>query len=466
MTKDDDQDRGRHRRHDPHERAGAHPSHGGSNSGAGTTVHRRHTARTDPFRALRNRNYRLFAAGFLCGSTGLQMLAAAVLWEIWQRTHDPLWLGYSGLARAAPVILLSLPAGHLADIVSRRAVVLVTQSLFTLIALLFALSAWFVGPNWLLLALLFLSGVVRAFNGPARASLLPLLVPRPRFENAVTWNGAIFQFAALAGPLIAAGMIATIGGTASVYATSAVLCSIFAGATLFLKPRREPHSGARFTPRSMLAGMGHIVREKTIFGAITLDMLAVLFGGATALLPYFADEVLGAGAIGYGLLRAAPNIGAIAMALALTAKPKLSPAGPMLLGSVVIFGLTIIGFGLSTSLALSIILLAIGGAADNVSVIIRHVLVQARTPNALRGRVSAVNTVFIECSNELGAFESGLVAAWFTPVISVISGGVGTIVVVGAVALLFPALRRLQDLRQVDPALDSVAAPVGTTTGR
>lgn len=426
----------------------------------------RRRVRTDPFRALRNTNYRIFASGFLCGSTGLQMLAAAVLWELWQRTHDPLWLGYSGLARAVPVILLALPAGHLADIVSRRTVLIVTQSLFAVIALGFTLSAWFGGPNWLLLLLLFASGVVRAFNGPSRASLLPLLVPRSRFENAVTWNGAIFQFAALAGPLLAAGVIVRTGGTTAVYAACTVLCAIFAFATIFLRPRSAQRSTARFTPRAMLAGMGYIVREKTIFGAITLDMLAVLFGGATALLPYFADEVLGAGAIGYGMLRAAPNAGAIVIALLLAAKPRLTPAGPLLLGSVALFGLTWIGFGFSTSLPLSIALLAIGGAADNVSVIIRHVLVQARTPNQLRGRVSAVNTVFIECSNELGAFESGAVARWFSPFVSVVSGGVGTLVIVGAVALLFPALRRLHTLRSIDSTPEAGSAPVGTTTGR
>jgi len=445
----------------------------GAHDGAAAAGHARHPVsahrrrpRTDPFRALRNRNYRFFALGFICGSTGLQMLAAAVLWELWVRTKDPLWLGYSGLARAAPVILLSLPAGHLADIVSRKTVLVVTQSLFALMAAVFALSSWLHGPNWLLLVLLFASGVVRAFNGPARASLLPLLLPRSRFENAVTWNGAIFQFAALAGPLIATGMIAWLGGTAPVYAASAILCSVFAVNTVFLRPRSAPRSGARFTPRAMLAGMVHITREKTIFGAITLDMLAVLFGGATALLPYFASEVLGAGAIGYGLLRAAPNAGAIVVALVLAARPRLSPAGPMLLGSVALFGLTIIGFGLSTSLPLSIALLALGGAADNISVIIRHVLVQTRTPNQLRGRVSAVNTVFIECSNELGAFESGFVAWWISPFVSVVSGGVGTLVVVGAVALCFPALRRLREMREIDSTPEADASPIGTTTGR
>lgn len=394
------------------------------------------------------------------------MLAAAVLWEIWERTQSPLWLGLAGLARALPVIVLALPAGHLADIVSRRRVLFVTQALFALCAAGFALNAWLHGPNWMLLLLMMLSGAVRAFNGPARAALLPMLVPPRRFENAVTINGAIFQFAALAGPLLAAGMIALSGETAWVYVTSAVLCGVFSVTAVALVPRPAAAVKVPFTARTMVAGLGHIVRERVIFGAITLDMLAVLFGGATALLPYFADEVLGAGPLGYGLLRSAPNAGAIVMALLLATKPRLSPAGPMLLASVAAFGITIIGFGLSTSLTLSILLLGLGGAVDNVSVIIRHVLVQARTPNSLRGRVSAVNTVFIECSNELGAFESGLVAYWFTPVISVVSGGIGTLLVVAGVAICFPALRRLRDLRSVDPALDSVAAPVGTTTGR
>jgi len=427
---------------------------------------RRRAATADPFRALRTTNYRLFAAGFLCGGFGLQMLGAAVLWDLWERTENLRWLGLSGLVRAVPVILLALPAGHLADIVSRRAVLIATQSLFALTAFAFALTAWFQGPNWLLLLLLFVSGVVRAFNGPARASLLPLLVPRSRFENAVTWNGAIFQFAALAGPLAATGIIGALGGTASVYLASAVLCAIFAVTTIFLRPRPAPRAAAKFTPRAMLGGMGYIVREKTIFGAITLDMVGVFFGGAVVLLPYFATHVLDAGVIGYGLLRAAPNAGAIVVALLLAAKPKLSPAGPMLLGSVTLFALATIGFGFSTSLGLSIVLLAVSGAADNVSVIIRHVLVQARTPNQLRGRVSAVNTVFIECSNELGAARGGEVAHYFTPVFAAISGGVGTLVVVAVVAICFPALRRLGELRDVDPMLDAQSAPVGTPAGR
>lgn len=445
---------------------GSNSAGGSSRSGGAKSAAARRAAPRDPIRALRNPNYRMFAGGFVFGSTGLQMLATAVQWDLWERTHDVLWLGWSGLARAAPVLLLALPAGHLADIMSRRVVVAITQSLFALTALAFALSAHFEGPSWLLLALLFVSGVVRAFNGPSRASLLPLLVPRSRFENAVTWNGVIFQGAALVGPIAATSMIAHVGGTASVYGTCAVMCAVFAVAVAFTRPRSAPRSKATLSMRSMVAGMDFIVREKTIFGAITLDMLAVLFGGATALLPYFATEVLHTDAQGFGLLRAAPNVGAIIIALALTAKPRLTPAGPLLLLSVALFGVCMIGFGLSTSFLLSIALLTASGAFDNVSVIIRNVLVQARTPNHVRGRVSAVNTVFIECSNELGAFESGAVAKIFSPLFSVVSGGIGTLAVVGVIAFAFPALRRLKDLRTTEPLEDTELAPVGTTTGR
>jgi len=422
--------------------------------------------RRDSLRAFRSANYRAFAAGFASGGLGLQMLATAVQWELWERTQDPLWLGYSGLARALPVLLLSLPAGHAADMVDRRRMLVATQALFALTALAFAASSWLHAPAWWLLVLLVLSGVVRAFAGPTRASLLPLLVPRSRFENAVTWNSAIFHTAAVVGPIAASILLTMAGGAVLVYLITAVLCAVFAVAAMRLRPRASSKAPASLTLRSMLGGMGHIVREKTLFGAITLDLLAVLLGGATALLPIFADEILHAGPIAYGALRAAPAVGAVLMAFVLAARPTLAPAGPILLVSVAVYGLCMIGFGLSTSITLSLVLLAASGAADNVSVVIRHVLVQTRTPNQIRGRVSAVNTVFIECSNELGAFESGLVARLFTPVVSVVSGGIGTILVVGFVARAFPALRRLRDLREITPPIESETTPVGGTTSR
>ncbi|MBM4113751.1 MAG: MFS transporter [Phycisphaerae bacterium] len=216
----------------------------------------------------------------------------------------------------------------------------------------------------------------------------------------------------------------------------------------------------------MMSGLGHIVREKTILGALTLDALAVLFGGATALLPIFADEILKAGPIAFGALRAATPVGAILMTIVLTMRPRISPAGPLLFASVAAYGLCMIGFGFSTNLALSLLLLVASGAADNVSVVVRHVLVQTRTPNHIRGRVSAVNGVFIECSNELGAFESGLVARLFTPVISVVSGGIGTLIVVAITARSFPALRRLREIREITPPLESETTPIAGTTAR
>lgn len=428
--------------------------------------HRAHRARTDPFRAFRSWNYRAYAAGFLFGSTGLQMLATAVQWDLWERTQDPLWLGYSGLARALPVMLLALPAGHRADVVDRRSMLIVTQVLFAAAGLIFALSAIFETPPWCLLALLVLTGMIRAFAGPTRASLLPLLVSRSQFENAVTWSSGIFHTAAVVGPMVASLLIAWVGGPTIVYLATAVCCGIFALSGIPLRPRAAPRAPAGISLKAMFSGLGYIVREKTILGALTLDLLAVLLGGATALLPIFAEEILDAGPIAFGALRAATPLGAILMALLLTLRPRLTPAGPLLFASVFVYGLCMIGFGLSTNLILSMVILVVSGAADNISVVVRHVLVQTRTPNHIRGRVSAVNGVFIECSNELGAFESGLVARLFSPVVAVVSGGIGTLFVVAITARAFPALRRLQDLREVTPLVESETTPVGSATAR
>lgn len=297
-------------------------------------------------------------------------------------------------------------------------------------------------------ALLILSGCIRSFNAPSRGALLPSLVPIERFENAIAWQSGFFQFAAVAGPIVAGIVLHETGHAGFVYGATGVLCIGAGIAVVFLRPRPVQRSGAPPRLRDMFEGARHVVGEKTILGALTLDLLAVLFGGATALLPVYAKDILGCGPIGLGALRAAPFVGAFLMAVWLAARPNFSHAGRALLWSVAIFGVCMIVFGLSTSLWLSLIALAVSGAVDNVSVVIRHVLVQTRTPDKLRGRATAVNSVFIECSNELGAFESGQVAHWFGPVASVVSGGFGTLAVVGFVALAFPALRtmrRLQD---------------------
>lgn len=404
--------------------------------------------RHDPFGAMREPNYRFFAMAFVASSMGLQMLSTAIGWEIFERTGDPLDLGYMGLARALPVIALTLPAGTLVDRGNRKVILSVTQIGFGLVAASLAFASELHAPIWVFLALLIASGCVRSFNAPSRGALLPSLLPPERFENAIAWQSGFFQFAAVAGPIVAGIVLQKTGHAGFVYGTTAVLCIAAGIAALFLKPRPVQRTGDPPRLRDMFRGAQHICREKTILGALTLDLLAVLFGGATALLPVYAKDILGCGPIGLGALRAAPFVGAFIMAIWLAARPNFGHAGRALLVSVAVFGVCMIVFGLSTSLWLSLAALAVSGAVDNISVVIRHVLVQTRTPDELRGRTTAVNSVFIECSNEVGAFESGAVAKWLGPVWSVVSGGVGTLCVVAFVALAFPALRRMQRLQE------------------
>lgn len=412
----------------------------------------------DPWAALRVPNYRRFAVGFLTGSTGLQLLNATVAWELYERTGDALVLGMVGLCRSLPVVLLALPAGHLADIRDRRIIVVCTQAAFAVVAMGFALLSYWQAPVWAYYLMLVASACVRAINGPARGSLLPLLVSDSIFANVVTYQSGIFQAAAIGGPLLAGFLIQTLSGqgqTWAVYAIASACCALFALAVLGTQPRKAPPAKGTFTMTSMLAGLQHMWRERPIFAAILLDLLAVLFGGATALLPVYARDILHVDAIGYGALRAAPYVGALVVAAWLAFRPQFKRAGPVLLWSVGVYALCIIAFGYSTNMWLSLAALAASGGADNVSVVIRHVLVQMRTPNHLRGRVGAVNSMFIECSNELGSFESGAVASLFTPVISVVSGGVGTLVVIAGIALTFPQLRRLGRIRPLrEPELE------------
>lgn len=430
--------------------------------------------RHDPFAALRVRNYVLFVIGWLPASTGLQMQATALAWEVYERTSDPLALGIIGLCRALPTILLALPAGQIVDMLDRRRVLIATQAGFTIASALLALGsiAWWSGALgegaaglWLILSLVALTGAARVFNGPSRSSLLPQLIPGGAggntFHNAITWNSGAFQLAATLGPLLAGWMIAMTGAAWPVYAAAALTCLWFGIVCLFIRPgpRNEaaPASSVRgefsgsiltaFRPSVLLPGIfegvQHMWREKTVLGAISLDLLAVLLGGATALMPIYARDILHVGPMGLGALKAAPYVGAAAMALILAFRRPFAKAGPALLWSVAGFGICTIVFGLSRNLWLSLAALALLGALDNISVVIRHVLVSARTPDRLRGRVAAVNAVFIESSNELGGFESGLVAKLFGPVVSVVSGGLGTILVVLGMAVWLPALRRL-----------------------
>jgi MFS family permease len=382
------------------------------------------------------------------------MQAVAVGWQVYDITKRALDLGLVGLAQFLPGILLFLVSGHASDRLDRRKVLGTCYAGYAVCSgLLLALamgSTHAVLPIYLVLILL---GVVRSFNGTASRSILPQLVPEEHFSNAVAWNATTFQAATIIGPSLGGVLYAAFRGPSTVYAVAMItalgaLMSAFRIKTRAQTRRREP-----MTLKTVFAGLHFIWREKLILGAISLDLFAVLLGGAVALLPVYAREILHTGPWGLGLLRTAPGVGAAAMAVALAHWPLRGRAGPLLLWSVAGFGVCTILFGVSSSLALSLIALICLGATDMISVIIRATLVQLRTPDEMRGRVMAVDMVFIGTSNELGQFESGLTAQWFGTVPAVVLGGVGTLLVIALWAWIFPDLRRLRSLDTLKTAL-------------
>ena len=413
----------------------------------GTTIDRNDIQDTtpaghDPFGALRERNYRLMLAGNTVANVGMQMQAVALGWEIYERTNSAMALGLVGLAQVVPVFLLVLPAGQVADRVSRRRIII--AALLVIAACSFGLlcvSRWQADVRWMY-AILFLNGTARAFLQPARASFLPQIVPRARFSNAVTWNSFGFHLASIFGPALGGRLIKYLGAASTVYALDSACALTFAALMTQVVPRFTLAASPGNPQAPIAAGIAFLRGSPVVLAAITLDMFAVLLGGATALLPIYAKDILHVGPTGLGWLQAAPATGALMMALVLAWRPPLQRAGRDLLLAVVGFGLATIVFGLSRWFWLSLVMLFLIGALDNISVVVRHTLVQMLTPDHLRGRVSAINAMFINASNELGSFESGLVAAAFGPVVSAVSGGAGTLVVVAVVAAVWPQLRR------------------------
>jgi MFS family permease len=430
----------------------------------------------DPYAAFRSRGFSFFTAGNLLSLLGRQMLAVAVEWEIYRRTHSATALGLVGLVFAIPIVGLSLPAGYLADRISRKQIILVAQIFSAITSALLALVSWqhlaipqlsilqagnrgltaiatvferhqtafhFDDPSVpLIYLLLFVGAVARTFGWAARSSFFPTLVPRDAFSNAVTWNNSVFQIGSVLGPAISGFLVARIGFPI-VYTIDAI--TAFAFFVLVLPIPRAPQIGRATESawRGLIAGIWFVFSKKVILATITLDLFAVLLGGATALLPIFADQILHVGPIGLGWLRATPAFGALAMALMIAHLPPMRRAGKSLLWCVTGFGVATIVFGLSHAVWLSLSMLFLAGALDSVSVIIRGSIVQLVTPDEMRGRVSAVNNIFIGTSNEFGALESGLTAALFGPVISVVGGGIGTILVVLAVAFGWPETRKI-----------------------
>ncbi len=365
------------------------------------------------------------------------MLSVAVSWDLYVQTKSALVLGNVGFVQVAPFLIFALLAGNLADRHDRRTIMLVTQVLFLAASLLLVTLPRSVA---LIYVALFLTAMARAFQWPARSALLPHTVPEETLQNAITWASSAQEIASVSGPALA-GILVAAAGSRSVYIVQ-FACAVSAlGCYFFLRYRGKPEMPLPVSARSMLEGLRFVWTDKLIFSAISLDLFAVLFGGATALLPIFAVDVLHAGARGLGWLRAAPSIGAVSMALLQTHRPKARSAGRVLLASVAAFGVAAIVFGLSRSLWLSFAMLALTGAFDNVSVVLRQSLVQTETPDRLRGRVLSVNSIFISCSNQLGAVESGWTAAWFGAIPSVVGGGIATVLVVGGFAVWSRALR-------------------------
>jgi MFS family permease len=394
--------------------------------------------------------------------SAVEMQAVAVGWQVYDITKRALDLGLVGLAQFLPGILLFLVSGHASDRFERRKVLGACYAGYALCSSLLLLLAvrrtHAVLPIYLVLILL---GVVRSFNGTASRSILPQLVPEEHFANAVAWNATTFQAATILGPSLGGILYALFRGPSAVYGL-AMLTAFGALLSMFrIKTRPQARRREPISMKTVLAGLYFIWREKLILGAISLDLFAVLLGGAVALLPVYAREILHTGPWGLGLLRTAPGVGAAFMAVALAHRPLRGRAGPMLLWSVAGFGICTIIFGVSTSLVLSLVSLIFLGAADMISVIIRATLVQLRTPDEMRGRVMAVDMVFIGTSNELGQFESGLTAQWFGTVPAVVLGGVGTLAIIALWAWIFPDLRKLGALHTLNPPPEDLESEAG-----
>ncbi len=396
----------------------------------------------DAYAAFRSPNYRFLATANLFSTLGLQMIWVAVSWDLYQATKSAMVLGNVGLVQVAPFLAFALFAGHIADRYDRRRTMLVTQVLYLVASLVLVFSDRQVA---LIYAALFVTATARAFQGPARSAALPLIVPLESLRNAITWNSSVQELASVSGPALA-GVLLAAGGSRLVYvvqaaSATAVLVSFF---LLKLQARPEPEGAVAKPPaiQALVEGVRFVWRDKLILPAISLDLFAVLFGGATALLPIYAVEILHGGVHSLAWLRAAPALGAVTMALTTAHLPKVKAAGRMMLWGVAGFGAATVVFAVSKHFWLSFAMLILTGAFDNISVVLRQSLVQTETPDHVRGRVLAVNNIFISCSNQLGAVESGLAASWLGVVPSVVFGGMATLAIVGAFAVAAKPLRR------------------------
>ncbi len=402
-------------------------------------------AQADRYAAFRHSAFTRYWIQRLLNTLAVQIVSVAVGWQIYDLTRDPFDLGLIGLTQFLPALALVLVTGSVADMFGRRMVMGVSQiiELICTMALLFLTMRGLNSPAPVF-ALLVGLGVARAFVGPASSSLIVSLVPQRDFANAISWATTCWQIGSITGPVLG-GLLYGISPEAA-YGTAAALITIAAGFTFAIpKPAERPKLGGHALD-DILGGFRYVWSEKIVFGAISLDMFAVLLGGAVALLPVFARDILEVGPWGLGLLRSAPGVGAILAAIWLSGHPIKDHAGMLMFAGVALFGCFMILFGVSTAAWLSILALALFGAADMVSVYVREILIQLWTPDEVRGRVNAVNGVFIGASNELGEFRAGMMASWIGPVGAVVFGGVGAIAVAVIWAWQFPALRKMRSL--------------------
>jgi MFS family permease len=401
-------------------------------------------------RLLANRRYAFYLASRLSLIVATQMLSVAVGWQVYEITGQALALGLSGLVLFVPGFLLALPGGHVADRRDRRKILLVCHLGVASCAVLLAIIA-FTGTHTLLpiYAVLAVLGVIRAFSGPAGQALMPNLIDRQDLERAVALGSSSWQLAMIAGPSLGGALYAATGRAGVVYVVCAGMALLAFASVLAIGSPPAPSEARKREPATwttLLAGLRYVWSNRPILGTISLDLFAVLLGGAVALLPIFARDLLHIGPWGLGILRSAPAFGAATVAFLLASFPLRRRAGIVMLACVMVFGLATIVFGMSRSFAVSLVALVVLGAADMISVVIRSTLIQTRTPDEMRGRVGAVNLVFVGASNELGEFESGVTAAWLGPEAAVIAGGIGTCLVVASWALMFPSLRKVDRL--------------------
>jgi len=427
--------------------------------------------------AFKSRDFRLYQTARLMVILGAEAQSVAVAWQVYALTHSALDLGYTGLALFLPGIFVMLAAGHAADRYDRRKIILLCytlQACCTAVLLWLSMSTTALqgGRIWPIYAVLVGIGLGRAFSGPAASAMLPSLVPKEHFVNAVTWGATVYQIANMSGPAVGgilftlplAGAVAAWNGAPVVYGFTLLMLLGFIALVSMIRAKMVRTDKRAFNMKTMLAGLEYVWRAKLLLGSISLDLFAVLLGGATALLPIFATDILHAGPRGLGLLRAMPSVGALVVSLTMVVKPIKRKAGATMLICVGIFGAATVVFGLSKSIWLSAAALVVVGASDMVSVVVRSSLLQLATPPEMRGRVSAVNWLFIGASNEFGEFESGVTAQWWGAVKAVVIGGIASMVVTTAAAGLFPQLRRAdaltaESLREAESEL-SVAEPV------